>query len=138
MFKEFWDKTITIFSPFTNNGGIDWYKYIIKNAFVKRINNKIDNGMDYSNSNRTIIRIDNDNYVPFHKWISLSDVDKQYKPTIYSESIIVLEEITDDSILEKLKDNSGSFLFDDYECTKPLSVTDNTYQYLPHILITGD
>lgn len=133
MYSPFWDKTITIFTPFISIDTIKWYKYVISDVFFKCNSSKSLNDNEYVKDERTIIRIPvNNNYIPCDMW-TLSD-NKNAFFTVSHESIIVLGNVQD-----VLEDNSsGSFLFDKYTCSKPINITDNRYIYLPHILISGD
>lgn len=133
MYSPYWDKTITIFTPFISIDTIKWYKYVISNVFFKCNSSKSLNDNAYVRYERTKIRIPvNNNYIPFEMW-NFSDNKNNYF-TVSDESIIVLGNIHD--ILED--NSSGSYLFDKYTCSKPINITDNRYIYLPHILIVGD
>lgn len=132
MYSPFWNKTITIFTPYISLNNIKWYKYVISNVFVKLSSDKSLMDNHYVKDSRTKIRIPSNKYIAFKKW-TISE-NKINNFTISDESIIVLDNVPD-----TLADNeSGSYLFDKYDCSKPLRIIDNTYTYLPHISIVGD
>lgn len=132
MYSPFWDKTITVFTPFISQDTIKWYKYIISNVFVKDMGEKTFAGFDAIPDKKTKFRIPSNNYASPQEWHNLSN--KQSKYTILFESLIVTGKIPD-----VLEDNaSGTYLFDIYACSKPSNITDNRYMYLPHISILGD
>lgn len=134
MCSIYWDKNITIFTPYNHEQTLSWYKYNVNNVFVScsEKKNMIDNG--YSDNNSTVIRIDKPNYVDYTLWCSFIDERKQQNISISKESIMVLDKI--DDVIED--NDSGSYLFDKYLCTKPLIIKNNLYKYLPHIYVVGD
>lgn len=134
MCSIFWDKNITIYTPYNHEDTLSWYKYYVNNVFVSCSEKKNTDGNSYSDNNSTVIRIDKINYVEYNSWCNLSDEQKSKNVAISKESIIVIDKVSDE-----IEDNdSGSYLFDKYTCTKPIIIKNNLYQYLPHIYIVGD
>lgn len=134
MYNPFWNKTITIFTPYIKQDTLKWYKYEKKNSFFRIRFSKSSSDMEYVRDNRSIIRINSDDYITYSLWKTFDDVIKKNKISVSGESIIIPH-----TVLETIEDNdSGSFLFDKYECSKPLSITENIYFHIPHILIIGD
>lgn len=134
MYNPFWNKTITIFTPVIKQDTLKWYKYEKKNSFFRTRSSKSSSDLEYVKDNRSIIRINADNYITYSLWRTFDDVIKLNKFSISDESILIPH-----TVLEIIEDNdSGSFLFDKYQCCKPLSITENIYFHTPHILIVGD
>lgn len=130
MYSPFWNKTITIFTPLNTETNVKWYKYIIENVFFK-IRGYKTGSSNYIENNSSIIRIRNTNYLDYEEW---KNSDKLSYYSINNESILIPLSVDDE-----IADNtSGTELFDKYKCIKPTNITNNIYQYSPHILIVGE
>lgn len=130
MYNPFWNKLVTVFTPLCTKNNTTWYKYIFKDSFFKL--KKYRTGFsNYTENNYSVIRIKNTNFLDYEEWVN-SDKDIYF--SVSNESILIPKYID-----ETINDNeSGAELFDKYQCIKPKNITNNLYEYCPHILIIGD
>lgn len=132
MYSPFWDKTITIYTPFVSQNTTQWYRHVISNVFIRYNADKVSEGNIYIPDKRTKYRIPSDKYLSPAEWRASSEKSSRW--TLELESIIVMGKVSD-----TLEDNSsGTVLLDKYDCSKPYDITDNRYVYLPHISVLGD
>lgn len=133
-----WNRTITIYNRYTDNGIPKWKRTVLNNCFVKRTDENRKSGGNSSNFNGYIIRIcKNTEYVPPLAFFNFSNKSKVF--TLCPDDVIFfgkIDEIPDETISgQRMNDVKSKYDLLGY--ANITLVRDNTNFSLPHYYVKG-
>ena len=93
---KWWDKTITLYNKYEDpdSGKINWFRFVLTDCFVKRINKKVTVNDVLLQTKETVVRVpENEAYIPPYEWAQIEDKSERF--TLQSGDLIVFGEVDD-------------------------------------------